>query len=101
MTREEIYDFLVSVGYKDPAVVQFGEDLYVLGQWLPMSQLKGDVILKTREEGGQAVKVLGEGKSWVMAMQAAGHWQEYVTWKEKQVPVAEAVSSIRQKTVKE
>ena len=99
MTREEAYDFLVSAGFKNAAVVHFGEDRYVLGQWLPIGQCKGNDILKTKPEDGQAVQVLGEGSCWVSAMRATGLWQEYVTWKSKQPPAAEAVSSIRQKTV--
>ncbi len=97
MTREEAYDFLVSAGYKDPAVVFFGGDRYVLGQWLPLGQCKDGDILKTEERG---VRVLGQGTCWTTAMRAAGHWQEFVTWKTKQEPAAPAVTGIRQKTVK-
>lgn len=100
MTREEAYDFLVSAGFKEAAVVCLG-DLYVLGQWLPIAQCKGNDILKTKPEDGRAVQVLGEGSCWVTAMRATGLWQEFVTWKSKQEPAAPAVTGIRAKTVSE
>lgn len=83
MTQEEAYDFLVSAGYTDAAAVRFSETRFVLGQWLSIGQCKGNDILKTELRG---VRVLGEGTCWVTAMRATGHWQEYVTWKAKQVP---------------
>ncbi len=110
MTREEAFDFLVSMGYKAPAVVQLGRDKYVLGEWLPVSQIRGESVLSTRKEGGQAVKALGEGPSWVSAMWATGHWREFVAWKTERagglpgdsIPVkVPEVTGIRKKTVKE
>lgn len=80
MTAEEAYDFLVSVGYKDAAVVKLAEDRFVLGQWLPLAQLKKGSILQAKEKG---IQVLGEGSCWLTAMRAAGHWQDYVAWKAK------------------
>lgn len=110
MTREEAYDFLVSAGYKEAAVVQFGPDRFVLGQWLPIAQCKGKDILKSESRG---VQVLGEGSCWTTAMRATGHWQEFMAWKMKQssmsvlngggkaAPSDPAVTGIRQKTVKD
>lgn len=95
MTKEEAYDFLVSAGYKEPAVAVFGGDRFILGQWLPIGQCKDGDILKTEARG---VRVLGEGSCWVTAMRAAGHWQEFGVWKTAKEP---AVTGVRQKTVKE
>lgn len=100
MTAEEAYDFLVSAGYKDAVALKFSEDRFVLGQWLPLAQLKDGFILRTKPEEGQAVRVLGEGACWVTAMRATGHWQEFTVWKSKQEPDPPVVTKVRQKTVK-
>lgn len=77
MTAQEAYDFLLSVGHKDPTALKLG-DRFVLGEWLPLAQIRDGGILQCKERG---IKVLGEGASWEDALLGAGRLPEFGVWK--------------------
>lgn len=80
MTAQEAYDFLVSVGYKDPVALKLGER-FVLGEWVSLSQLRDGGILRSKERG---IHVLGEGASWDDAMMATGRLVGCASWMAEQ-----------------
>lgn len=61
MTAEQVYDALIAMGVREPAVVQLGERC-VAGRWEEISErLEGDYICRA---GKVAIIVLGQAATW-------------------------------------
>ncbi len=68
MSQSDLYDWLLTHGVKEPAVVMMG-DRCVCGRWEQIGEeLPNGYMIRS---GRLAVQVLGEGKSWAEAREMA------------------------------
>lgn len=68
MTQSEVYDALLALGVREPAVIMLG-DRCVCGRWESIGEeLPNGYMMRT---GRVAVQVIGEGASWSEAYSAA------------------------------
>ncbi len=68
MTQSEVYDALLALGVREPAVCMFGTRC-VAGRWESISEeLPNGFMMRT---GRVAINVLGEGDTWDEAHAAA------------------------------
>ncbi len=66
--EEVIYDWLLSLGIREPAVLMLGS-ICVIGRWLDVStHLDNDYVCRA---GRLGIHVLGEGATWEIAREAA------------------------------
>ncbi len=69
MTQADLYDWLLTQGVQEPAVIMMGERC-VCGRWEQIGeQLPSGYMMRS---GRVAVQVLGEGATWDDARMAAG-----------------------------
>lgn len=68
MTQSDLYDWLLSVGVREPAVCMMGTRC-VAGRWESIGEeLPNGFMMRS---GRLAVQVLGEGDTWTAAHEAA------------------------------
>ncbi len=68
LTQTDLYDWLLSIGVREPAVIMLG-DRCVCGRWEQIGeQLPSGYMMRS---GRVAVQVLGEGATWEAAQAAA------------------------------
>jgi len=68
MTPEEIYEWLLERGVKEPAVLTLGSR-HVIGRWEGVGEVLANGFVC--RAGNVAIMVLGEGESWTAALNAA------------------------------
>lgn len=58
MTREGLYDYARVKGVSDPVLMRLG-DRYILGFWVPLGELYGALIVRSKSQG---VSVIAEAE---------------------------------------